>query len=274
MTATPLRIDPSRDILDQLVDQVLVFATETQELFAERYGDYDWRADFAAEEPVFWFEREPNPALFRPHFVGSSSGISDTWLWGWENINEFPDEVVALPTKLRDLTAPFEAEELSSAQLPLDADARGEAGLPERTAYSYVYAAMAVSEIDVPAIYRGPTGGGSYAWLVVENSEEFALPAPTPLETVAAITKALSLGLVQDHRLALRGYADRRSGVSLAEEDGKFILKTAAGDVVVTLDEEDRIAHMSSRLQEAPEDTPPVEPAHEPRGFFRKLFGR
>ncbi|WP_028709161.1 DUF6882 domain-containing protein [Propionicicella superfundia] len=270
-----LHLSSEGDPIRQLADQVMILATEAQEVFAERYGAYAWRADLS-EPAVFWFEREP-PAIFRPSFVGSVSGYSNTWLWGWENINGYPDAVVDLASRTRAVGEQVGSVELTTAQLPLDADARKADGLAEREAppHDYVLAAMAVSGLRAPVFYRAPTGDDSYAWFVLDNPEEFDLPAPSVLQLATLIPRLLQAGLLDDHRLAVRAYATRRPGLSIVEDGETVTLTAPDGALTATFDELGRLTNLSVRAaasQAAPEREPVSRTETEPKA--RGLFSR
>ena len=241
MSDFELSITPSGDVINQLRDHIVILSMETQTAFAEIYGGFDWRADLS-DPAVFWFESSP-PTIFKPYFIGSTSGESNTWLWGWENINGFPDELVEISANAREIGEVLQASELTTAKLALGAEARAAAGLPERenADQDYVFAAMALSSIQVPVLYRGPTGEGSYAWFLIENDEAFSLPDPTPLATVNAVANAIKSGLVSDCRLALEKYAQRRDGVTLVETSVGVDLAMESGTVHLVLDELGRV---------------------------------
>lgn len=267
-----LTITPGGDPVTQLVDHIVILSMETQKAFAEVYGGFDWRVDLT-EPAVFWFETEPR-TIFQPRFIGSTSGISNTWLWGWENINGFPDDVVATAISVRDIGAHLEATELTTAKLDLGAAERAAAGLSSRdnADYDYVLAALALAPIQAPVYYRGPTGEGSYAWFLIDNDEAFTLAAPTPLTTVSAIMDAVSSGMVGNGRLAIEKYAERRGGIALAEGDGGVDLVMDAGKVHVDFDDQGRIAGVAAEAN-APgaqsADTKGTRP-----GFLGRLFGK
>ena len=48
----------------------------------------DWYVDFE-KGTLTLGKRE-----FRVQFLGSESYVSNSWLWGWENINNFPDNQI------------------------------------------------------------------------------------------------------------------------------------------------------------------------------------
>lgn len=245
-----LRIAADADPVAQLVNHVAILALEAQARFAETYADYNWRADLT-EPPVFWFEREPK-AIFRPHVIGTTSGQSDTWLWAWENVNNFPDSVVEVANAVKAIGEQLGARDLTTAEQPLDADARQTEGLGsgpglwEVPAQTLTFAAASVGGLRVPVFYRAPTGGGSFVWFLLDNEAEFTLPQPTALATATAIGEALSSGHLTDHKAGLRAYAQRRAGVRLDEGADTWTLHTADGAVAIAFDDQDRIVRITT----------------------------
>ncbi len=90
------------------------------------------------------------------------------------------------------------------------------------------------------------------------------LPAPTASATARALTEALGEGL-DDHVAAVRAYAEQREGASLADDGAALTLVLSDGEVLMELDEEQRIARLAFSMTAA--DLPS-------RGFWSRLFGR
>lgn len=247
--ALKLHLDPDQHILPQLVDHIIVLSFEIQRAFADRYGELSWRADLA-EPAAFWFERDP-VALFRPHFLGSSSGSSYSWLWGWHNINDYPDAVVETATAVRTWGEQLECAELLVAQQPLDDEARQELGLTTVGApdQALVFAAAALSGLALPAYYRAPTGDDSYAWFLLDNSEEFSLPDASAVTTAAAISQAVSSGYVTRPRTALQGYVDRRPGVELSDDGDAVLVSANDGELRVEFDARGRVSRITGTAE-------------------------
>ncbi|MBT0568666.1 DUF6882 domain-containing protein [Williamsia sp. CHRR-6] len=237
-------IDPGGDVINQLVDHTIILSCEAQDLFAERFVGVAWGADLGGD-PTFWFDTEP-PTHFRPYFVGSSVD-GDSWMWGWHNVNDYPEAVIGLAQRLHDAGESMGSTELTTALLALDADVRRSQRLPDRDhpEMAYVYAAQAMSGVAAPVYYRGPVGEETFAWFVLDNPAEFHLPAPTVRASGAALTAALSTGFVLDHRLAVEAYADRRVGVTARLTTTGIDLDTSDGTVVVEFDELGRIDRLS-----------------------------
>lgn len=295
MTDHPVRnpevsisLDPNTPKVPQLIDSVIVVAIEAQNAYLEQFEGFDrWDADLTAQ--TFTLSGPGREVVFTPYFVGSSSGESDTWMWGWNNINNFPEGVVEVADAVFNFGGHFSEPLLTVAQQPLGEAERTAAGLPgadhgfgvERT---FVHAAQALSGIAAPLYYRAPTGNGSFAWFLLSNPAEFRLPPATVLSTISALTEALQSGYVSDGIGALVGYADKREGVSLEGGEGTAVLHTPDGDVNLELDASGRITRISGTadarpaVADAPSAPQQADPASAPepekKGFFGKLFGR
>ncbi len=236
-----------RDVVGQLVDHTLILSVEAQTELIARYSGLSWRVDLS-EPPVFWFERKP-AAMFRPHFIGSSSAITNTWLWAWENINHFPEPVVSLARHVREVGARLGAAELTTAYQNLHPAERVYEGLIARgmPEAAFVYCAQALSALPAPVYYRAPNGSG-HSWFLLDNPDEFSLPTPTAVSAAVAMTRALQAGDVTDHRLAVTAYTQRRQGLSLHSAGAdRMIVGAPDGQVVVELDEFGRIIEIEAR---------------------------
>ena len=247
-TEISLTLNPDAPKVPQLIDGIIILAVEAQNSYLEQFEGFDrWDADLAAQ--TFTLSRADRNLVFTPYFVGSSSGQSDTWMWGWNNINGFPDGVVEIADEVYNFGEHFDEPLLTVAQQPLGEAERTAEGLPdadygfgvERT---FVHVAQALSGIAAPLYYRAPTGNGSFVWFLLSNPAEFALPPATVLKTLSALTESLQSGYVHDAVAALTGYADKREGVTLELGEGAAVLHTTDGDVNVELDEQGRIARI------------------------------
>ena len=277
-----LSLNPNAPVLPQLLDSVVLAACEAQKAFADRYLSLgEWGADLS--EQRFWMEGGGVRAEFVPFFVGSTAGGSDSWMWGWNNINEFPQPVVAIAQDVLAFGEHVQEPLLTVAQLPLSPAARAEQGLPQPPSdldlqQVLVWAAAALSGIAAPVWYRGDTGPGSYAWFLLANPAEFSLPPATVLPTISAITTALGMGAIGYGARALEAYAARRDGVTLHADPNSegLLLRTTDGDVVVEVDELGRIVRVQATAGAVPSAAPaPTAPSPErAKGWLGKLFGR
>jgi hypothetical protein len=221
--------------LARLVDASAILSAEQQAHVAALHGDDHWAVDIAGAAVVLTAP-DGQTLTCRAHFLGTSAPGPKTWLWGWRNINRFPEDFVALAERIRAAGEAQGVPELTTAELPLT-DA-----LPRRL----TVAAKTVSGL--PMHYSGPIGGGSRAWLLIEHPD-LELPPPTARRTADAILAAIDTVEIADHAEAVAAWA-RQRGVALTadEPDGQRLrLALADGDVLVTFDERHRISRVEEQ---------------------------
>ena len=233
-TDIPLYFTNSGDPVRELADQVIILSGEIQQEFAEQFGpSYEWRADL--NEPAkFWFTRKPK-AIFRPHFIGTISRQSDTWLWGWDNINDFPPSVVDVAERVRQVGEQIRCDDLTVAKQPVDHRPKLEV--------DYMYAAMAVSGLPVPVYFADDD-----TFFLLDNQAVFDLPRPSMPHIITMIMEPLQAGLITNHRLAVRGYATRRAGISFTESDQSIVVRAPDGDATISFDDLSRIVNIQGTV--------------------------
>ena len=81
--------------------------------------DSKWQADFESGK-IYFDEKE-----FDMQFIGSESFSSNTWLWGYENINGFDERLLALANRAREFGEKFGIEAFIAPQFELDEETNG-----------------------------------------------------------------------------------------------------------------------------------------------------
>lgn len=142
----------------------------------------DWHVDFAAGRISFGDDSFPI------QFLGSESSQSNTWLWGWENINGFDGDILRLARSTRELGQSRGLEPLTEAQFDLDDTYNGHnlsivaCGLAE----GYCY-------------YRGPHPGG--AVFVAFSGVPDSVFAPVDAERFISLTLQCVRQAAIDHQV-------------------------------------------------------------------------
>ena len=77
-------------------------------------GEEGWYIDF--EKGTLTLGKQE----FRVQFLGSESYVSNSWLWGWENINNFPDNILGQTHIARTYGQAWSLEPLMYAQCELN----------------------------------------------------------------------------------------------------------------------------------------------------------
>jgi hypothetical protein len=219
-------------------------------------GIRDWQVDAAASSFAFT-DAQGTRRTVRAHLIGTASPADGTWLWGWRNVNGFPQSFVRQSERVRVLGERYAIPEFTTGSLPLDDD------LPS----TLLDAVKAVTGLT--AHYSAPTGNGeTRAWLLLDDPS-LALPAPTVARAVGVVTSALAGGNATDHRRALTAWAEQRGVLLTRVDDDVAELGLTDGSLQVRFDASGRIAGLGRRLRPvrkpvrtpSPEpQTPPVEP--------------
>ncbi|WP_252199845.1 DUF6882 domain-containing protein [Brevibacterium sp. RIT 803] len=216
--------------LQDLVNRAVFFSTEMQTHFGALIADAEWEVDFTSDPHLTFTSSEGTVLRGRPHLLGSESSGQSTWLWGWENINEFPEPVVGLAHDVRKFGAAEDVAELITEELPLD----------EELALRLTLAAKEIT--GKWAHYPAGAGAGTTVWLLVD-APELALPEPQVKTTVRALMQGLTQTTVTDHRAAVVAYVSKR-GIPTAElPEGGLRLLFADGSADLSFDEERRISN-------------------------------
>lgn len=237
--------------LQDLVNRAVFYSTEVQTHFGGLIADAEWEVDFGSD-PHLTFSSDDGIVLrARPHLLGSESSRDKTWLWGWENVNDFPDAVVGLSHDVRKFDAAEEVPELTTAELNLD----------EELALRLTLAAKVAT--GKWAHYPAEAGAGTTVWLLVDAAE-ITLPQPQVKVSVRALMQGLTQTTVSDHRAAIDAYVAER-GIPVHElPDGGVRMLFTDGSADLSFDDERRISNcdMNTPLEgEAAEQFAAASPA-------------
>lgn len=216
--------------LQDLVNRAVFYSTEVQTHFGGLIADAEWEVDFTADPHLTFTSAEDVVLRGRPHLLGSESGRDKTWLWGWENVNDFPDAVVGLSHDVRKFGAAEEVPELTTAELDVDDELALRLTLASKEATGKW------------AHYPAEAGAGTTVWLLVD-APEIGLPEPQVKVSVRALMQGLTQTTVSDHRAAIDSYV-RKRGIPVRElPDGGLRMLFADGSADLSFDDERRISN-------------------------------
>ena len=98
----------------------------------------DWNVDF--DRGIISFGKDEYPL----QFLGSEATSSNTWLWAWENINEFNDKIISLAREIKAKGEKLNLEALTTAEIDISDELNGHTlsivacGLADKN-YCYYY---------------------------------------------------------------------------------------------------------------------------------------
>ena len=220
-------------ILAMLDANASMFAVADPDVIGEPYYEVD-----LLQETIAFGPETAEPIVARANWIGSCD--SSTWLWGWENINNFPPGVVAAATNIKTFGEQYGVPELTTAELPHFDD--GQVG----TAWKMAIVASLISG-RLPTYFVRPSGTTVGVILVDHPRLRWSDVSVARIATI--ITQAASTGYVTDWRRALGQYAAFR-GLAFDDTVGGLVLRTADGEsVTVTLDDLGRVANVTATNQ-------------------------
>ncbi|MDO5701122.1 MAG: hypothetical protein Q4P36_06595 [Bowdeniella nasicola] len=209
--------------LDDLVNRAAFVSAEAQLKLEEVVGSSSWTVDFSDQPTLTWGE-QPSAIIMTPSLIGTVSTKAGTWHWGWDNINDFPEAVVADAKRVK--AKAREIAEVQTAELALE-------GVPHLPV-QLILAAKAIT--GTWAHYAASAGPATDVWMLLD-AQELKLGEPSALKVGPVIAQALSTAPVTDHGAALRYYAELR-GFRVKEDGAQVILFASDGHAIVTFENE------------------------------------
>ena len=76
--------------------------------------DRNWNVDFSQGYIAFGEDKYP------VQFIGSESNSSNSWMWGWNNINNFPSQLITLANEMLDKGEEWSLDPLRVPQFDLN----------------------------------------------------------------------------------------------------------------------------------------------------------
>ena len=105
----------------------------------------DWNVDF--DRGIISFGNDEYPL----QFLGSEANSSNTWLWAWENINGFDENIISLAREIKAKGEKLNLEALTTAEIEITDELNGHI-------LSIVACGLANKKY---CYYRGPHSGGA-----------------------------------------------------------------------------------------------------------------
>lgn len=170
-------------------------------LFKQVIEASKWQADF-----VYFDEKD-----FDMQFIGSESFSSNTWLWGYENVNGFDERLLSLANRAREFGEKFGLEAFSTAQFELDENVNGHT--------LSLVACVALG--DELSYYRIDYDGGA-AYVAFRAETIFKEPVLAN-EVVSVVNECISTYEL-DHRLFIKGLL-LGCGIKFDEKPNEIVAK-------------------------------------------------
>lgn len=145
----------------------------------------NWQVDFDSGK-IYFDEHE-----FDMQFIGSESFSSNTWLWGYENINGFDERLLELANKAREFGEKFGLSAFSAPRFELDENFNG-----------HTISMVLCAAFDEQNYYRIEYEGGA-AYVAFRSDVVFEEPVLAS-ELLSIVNECIS-SYELDHKIFIKG---------------------------------------------------------------------
>ena len=188
--------------------------------------DSKWQADF--ESGKIYFDEYD----FDMQFIGSESFSSNTWLWGYENINGFDERLLGLANRAREFGEKFGLNAFKEPQFDLDENFNG-----------HTISMVVCTAFDEQNYYRIEYDGGA-AYVAFRAERVFKRPVFAD-EFLGVISECIS-AYELDHKILVKGLL-LNCGIKFDEKPNEIVGKFQ-DKVIFTFDELNRLTNASAKL--------------------------
>ncbi len=185
----------------------------------------NWQIDFDSGK-IYFDEHE-----FDMQFIGSESFSSNTWLWGYENINGFDERLLELANKAREFGEKFGLSAFSTPQFELDENFNG-----------HTISMVACAAFDEQNYYRIEYDGGA-AYVAFRSDVVFEEPVLAN-ELLSVVNECLSTYEL-DHKIFIKGLL-LSCDMKFSESPNEIV--ASKNELSFKFDELNRLINTSSKL--------------------------
>ena len=134
----------------------------------------DWNVDF--DRGIISFGNDEYPL----QFLGSEATSSNTWLWAWENINGFDENIISLAREIKAKGEKLNLEALTTAEIEITDELNG-----------HILSIVACGLADKKyCYYRGPHSGGAI-FVAFDGVDEKVFSSVSAKEFVDIIVRCI-----------------------------------------------------------------------------------
>lgn len=185
----------------------------------------NWQVDFDSGK-IYFDERE-----FDMQFIGSESFSSNTWLWGYENINGFDEQLLKLANKAREFGEKFGLSAFSTPRFDLDENFNG-----------HTINMVLCTAFDEQNYYRIEYEGGA-AYVAFRSDVVFEEPVLAN-ELLGVVNECLSTYEL-DHKIFIKGLL-LSCDMKFSESPNEIV--SDKNELSFKFDELNRLINISSKL--------------------------
>ena len=185
----------------------------------------NWQVDFDSGK-IYFDEHE-----FDMQFIGSESFSSNTWLWGYENINGFDERLLKLANKAREFGEKFGLSVFSTPRFELDENFNG-----------HTISMVLCTAFNEQNYYRIEYEGGA-AYVAFRSDVVFEEPVLAN-EILSVVNECLS-SYELDHKIFIKGLL-LSCDMKFSESPNEIV--SDKNELSFKFDELNRLINISSKL--------------------------
>ena len=185
----------------------------------------NWQVDFDSGK-IYFDELE-----FDMQFIGSESFSSNTWLWGYENINGFDERLLELANKAREFGEKFGLSAFSTPRFDLDENFNG-----------HTISMVLCTAFDEQNYYRIEYEGGA-AYVAFRSDVVFEEPVLAN-ELLSVVNECIS-SYELDHKIFIKGLL-LSCDMKFSESPNEIV--SDKYELSFKFDELNRLINISSKL--------------------------
>ncbi len=185
----------------------------------------NWQVDFDSGK-IYFDEHE-----FDMQFIGSESFSSNTWLWGYENINGFDERLLELANKAREFGEKFGLSAFSTPRFELDENFNG-----------HTISMVLCTAFDEQNYYRIEYEGGA-AYVAFRSDVVFEEPVLAN-EILGVVNECIS-SYELDHKIFIKGLL-LSCDMKFSESPNEIV--SDKNELSFKFDELNRLINISSKL--------------------------
>lgn len=185
----------------------------------------NWQVDFDSGK-IYFDEHE-----FDMQFIGSESFSSNTWLWGYENINGFDERLLELANKAREFGEKFGLSAFSTPRFELDENFNG-----------HTISMVLCVAFDEQNYYRIEYEGGA-AYVAFRSDAVFEEPVLAN-ELLSVVNECIS-SYELDHKIFIKGLL-LSCDMKFSESPNEIV--ASKNELSFKFDELNRLINTSSKL--------------------------
>ncbi len=179
----------------------------------------NWNIDFSKGYISFGDDKYP------VQFIGSESSINNTWMWGWNNINNFAENVISLPKAILSSGKKWRLDALTTAQFDLDDVFNG---------HTLSIAACGLSKHDY-FYYRAPHDNGA-VFVAICNAPQEVFEPVNVNEFVDIVLLCINQYQI-NHKIFIENFLMSNKTDFIYGEDKKTLIAHFEQNLYITFDD-------------------------------------